>query len=108
MAAWRLRPGSRTRARPPSLRTSPHDRTQLIDEDAELRSGLAALNPAARRELGEVLAWPESRRDALLHSLLGRASAEPLCQLIAIADADEVARLRLLRAIRDLERTPTN
>jgi hypothetical protein len=38
----------------------------------------------------------------LLRSLVGRPDAEPLAQLIAIADTDMVARLRLLRAIRDL------
>ncbi len=32
----------------------------------------------------------------------GRPRAEPLAQLIAIADTDKVARLRLLRALRDL------
>ena len=32
------------------------------------------------------------------------AGTEPLAQLIAIADTDRIARLRLLRAIRDLRR----
>ncbi len=31
------------------------------------------------------------------------AGTEPLAQLIAIADTDKVARLRLLRALRDLD-----
>jgi hypothetical protein len=35
--------------------------------------------------------------------LVGRPGAEPLAQLIAIADTDKVAQLRLLRAIRDLD-----
>ena len=34
--------------------------------------------------------------------LVGRRGTEALAQLIAIADTDTVARLRLLRAIRDL------
>jgi predicted protein tyrosine phosphatase len=34
--------------------------------------------------------------------LVGRPRAEPIARLIAIADTDTVARLRLLRAIRDL------
>jgi hypothetical protein len=41
-------------------------------------------------------------RDALLRSLVDRAATEPLAQLIAIADTDKVARLRLLRALRDI------
>jgi len=38
-----------------------------------------------------------------MRSLIGRAGAEPLAQLIAVADTDKVARLRLLRALRDPE-----
>ena len=72
----------------------------LIDEDADLRSSLAALGPDALRQLQDVLTWPELRRNALLRSLVGRIDTEPLTQLIAIADTDRVARLRLLRAIR--------
>jgi hypothetical protein len=75
----------------------------VIDEDADLRSSLAALGPDALRELQDVLTWPGPSRDALLRSLVGRAGTEPLAQLIAIADAAKVARLRLLRAIRDLD-----
>ena len=75
----------------------------IDDEDADLRSSLAALGPDALRELQDVLTWPEPSRDALLRSLVGRSGTEPLAQLIAIADTDKVARLRLLRAIRDLE-----
>jgi hypothetical protein len=41
-------------------------------------------------------------RDALARSLVGRSAAEPLAQLIAIADSDKAARLRLLRTVRDL------
>jgi predicted protein tyrosine phosphatase len=53
-------------------------------------------------ELRDVLTWPQPRRDALLRVLVGRPRAEPIARLIAIADTDTVARLRLLRAIRDL------
>jgi hypothetical protein len=74
----------------------------LIDEDADLRASLAALGPAALRDLHDVLTWPEPSRDALLRSLVGRPAAEPLAQLIAIASTDSMARLRLLRALRDL------
>ncbi len=95
------RPGSATGARP--LLHASVDQAKLIDEDADLRSGLAALGPAALRELREVLTWPQRRRDDLLRVLVGRPGAEPLAQLIAIADTDKVAQLRLLRAIRDLD-----
>jgi hypothetical protein len=63
----------------------------MIDEDGDLRSSLAALGPEALRQLQDVLTWPEPSRDALLGSLVGRTSAEPLAQLIAIADTDKVA-----------------
>jgi hypothetical protein len=76
----------------------------VIDEDAGLRSNLASLGPDALRQLQGVLTWPQPSRDALSLSLVGRAHFEPLAQLIAMADSDEVARLRLLRAIRDLSR----
>jgi hypothetical protein len=48
-----------------------------------------------------VLTLPQPRRDEFMRSLVGRRHLEPLAQLIAIADADNSARLRLLRAIRD-------
>jgi hypothetical protein len=74
-----------------------------IDEDADLRSCRVASVPDAPRQLHEVLTWPEPQRDALLHSLVCRRELEPLAQLIAIADTDKAARLRLLRALRDLD-----
>jgi hypothetical protein len=46
--------------------------------------------------------WPPARRDVLLRSWVGRPERADLAQLIAMADTDEVVRLRLLRAIRDL------
>jgi hypothetical protein len=48
-----------------------------------------------------MLTRPQPSRDALLRSLVGRPELEPLAQLIAIADTDKVARLRLLRTLRD-------
>ena len=48
--------------------------------------------------------WPQSSRDALLRSLVGRPGSEPLAQLIAIAETDKVPQLRLLRAMRDIGR----
>ena len=73
-----------------------------FDEDADIRSNLAA-GPDALRKLQDVLTWPQPRRDEFLHYLVGRRYLEPLAQLIAIADTDNSARLRLRlrRAIRD-------
>jgi len=73
-----------------------------FDEDADIRSNLVGLGPDALRELQDELTWPQPRRDEFLRSLVGRRHLEPLAQLIAIADTDEVARLRLLRTLRDL------
>ena len=57
---------------------------RLTDEDAYLRSSLAALGYDALRQLQDVLTWPEPSRDALLRSLVGRPELEPLAQLIAM------------------------
>jgi hypothetical protein len=74
-----------------------------FDEDRELRRHLAALGPAALRELQDVLTWPHERRDALLRSWVCRPDLADLAQLIAMANTDEVIRLRLLRGIRDVD-----
>jgi hypothetical protein len=98
------RPGPDSWAR--SRRPVPGAFPQAIDEDARLRVSLETLGPTALRELRDVLTSPEPWKDALLQALVGRPATEPLAQLIAIADADTVARLRLLRAIRDLVNAP--
>jgi hypothetical protein len=74
-----------------------------FDEDLELRSSLDALGPAVRRELQDVLTWPQVQRDVLQRSLISRPKLRALAQLLALTDTDRVARLRLLRALRDLE-----
>jgi hypothetical protein len=76
--------------------------TELFDEDADIRSNLAALGPDALRELQDVLTWPQPRRDEFLRSIIGRRHLEPLANMIAIVDTDTSARLRLLRAIRTI------
>lgn len=73
-----------------------------LDADRELRDGLAAMGPAALASLRRILLASAEDRDALLRSLVDRADARSAVQLLAIAGTDEVARLRLLRAIRDL------
>jgi hypothetical protein len=95
-------PGIGARLPHPGLEHEPGELPQAIDEDAHLRAGLAALGPVAVRELRDVLTWPEPRRDALHRALIGRPGAEALAQLIAVATADKVAELRMLRAIRDV------
>ena len=45
---------------------------------------------------------PQPYRDELLRAMLARPGLHDLATLIAMADTDEVVRLRLLRALRDL------
>jgi DNA-binding GntR family transcriptional regulator len=73
-----------------------------FNEDADVRSHLAALGPAALAELRRILEAPATRRTEILRALTARPAAADIATLIAMADTDEVVRLRLLRAIRDL------
>jgi hypothetical protein len=73
-----------------------------LDEDADVRSDLVALGPAALAELRGVLEAPRTYRTAILRALSARPTFADLASLVAMADTDEVVRLRLLRAIRDL------
>jgi hypothetical protein len=75
-----------------------------FEEDAEIRSHLAALIPAALDELRRVLEAPGTYRTAVLRALTARPASAELATLIAMSDTDEVVRLRLRRAIRDLDR----
>jgi hypothetical protein len=75
----------------------------LIDEDVELRRSLAACDPAWVRELEFVLNAPQTYRADLRHRAAARPDLVDLAELLAVADTNEVVRLRLLRAIRDLE-----
>ena len=74
----------------------------LLDGDADVRSHLAVLGPAALTELRRILEGPSTYRTAILRRLMALPAASDLATLIAMADTDEVIRLRLLRAIRDL------
>jgi hypothetical protein len=74
----------------------------MFDEDADLREHLAALGSAALDELRRVLEAPESYRTLVLQALTARPAQAELATLIAMADTDEVVRLRLLRATRDI------
>jgi hypothetical protein len=73
-----------------------------LDEDADVRSHLVALGVPALAELRRVLEGPETYPTAVLRALTSRPGSAELATLIAMADTDEVVRLRLLRAIRDL------
>ncbi len=76
--------------------------TDPFDEDADIRSRLAALGPAALAELRAILEAPSARRTGVLRALPARPTSADLATLIAMADTDEVVRLRLIRATRDL------
>ena len=73
-----------------------------FDEDADIRSHLAAPGRPALAELRRILEAPSPYRTQVLQALMARPSSSDLATLIAMADTDEVIRLRLLRAIRDL------
>jgi hypothetical protein len=72
-----------------------------FDED-DIRSHLAVLGPAALAELRRILEAPSTDRTEILRALTARPVSADLATLIAMADTDEVVRLRLFRAIRDL------
>ena len=61
------------------------------------------VGPGPLDELKRILEQKESTyRGAALRALAGRPANADLATLMAMADTDEVVRLRLLRAIRDL------
>lgn len=75
----------------------------MFDEDADIREHLAALGPGALDELRRILEQKDSTyRTTVLRALAARPAYADLATLIAMADTDEVVRLRLLRAIRDI------
>jgi hypothetical protein len=75
----------------------------VLDEDADLRANLASLGPAAIADLKRVLEAPQTYRDALLRQFIARPQLADLATLIAMANTDEVVRLHLRRAIRDMD-----
>ena len=60
------------------------------------------VRPAALGQLRRIIEGPSTYRTEILRALTARPAAADLATLIAMADTDEVVRLRLLRAIRDL------
>jgi hypothetical protein len=77
--------------------------TEPFDEDREIRDGLAVLSLNARVQFERVLEWPPEKREELLQQAVGRPDLEHLATLVSMADASNEVRLRLLRALRDLE-----
>ena len=73
-----------------------------FNQDADIRSDLAALDPAALSELRRILEVPSLYRTQVLQALMARTTSSDLATLIVMADTDEIIQLRLLRAIRDL------
>ena len=62
----------------------------LLDEDDDIRSHLAALGPAALAELRGILEAPSTDRSEILRALTARPASADLATLIAMADTDEV------------------
>jgi hypothetical protein len=75
----------------------------MLDEDADIRAGLAVLNPAALADLRRVLEAPSTYRNEILKAVMAWPGSDEIATLIAMADTDETVRLRLLRAMRELE-----
>jgi hypothetical protein len=61
-----------------------------------------ALGAGALADLRRVLEGPQTYRDALLRTFITRPQLADFATLIAMANTDEVVRLRLRRAIRDV------
>jgi hypothetical protein len=74
-----------------------------FDEDREIRDGLSVLPLDTRVQLERVLEWPSDKLDELLRQLVGRPDLEYLATLISMADTSNEVRLRVLRALRDLD-----
>ena len=74
----------------------------IDDQDADLATQLAALGPGALVDLQRVLEGSPNYRHEVLVALMERPGYADLATLIAMADTDEVVRLRWPRAIRDL------
>ena len=70
-------------------------------EDEAVVPDLRALGQPAIRELQRLLTADPEVLDNALRALVARPDLSDLAQLLALAQTDEVTRLRLLRAIRD-------
>jgi hypothetical protein len=73
-----------------------------IDEEADLRADLVALDPGALADLRRLLEGSREYGNTVLVAFIARPANTDLATLIAMADTDELVRLRLLRAMRNL------
>lgn len=73
-----------------------------MDEDAELRSKLAGLGPAALQALERVLDAPADQQGQILRRLMSEPGGDQIAQLISLALMDEAASRRLRLAIKDV------
>jgi hypothetical protein len=76
----------------------------MDDDGAAIRNSLANLGPPALAQLRQILTSSTEVRNGLLRDLMARPSSpgtDVLAELIAVCDQDEVARLTVLRGIRD-------
>jgi hypothetical protein len=78
-------------------------KSEPFNEDADIRAGLSSLGPTALADLRRVLEAPASYRGAVVRALAFGPYPTELATLLAMADTDETVRLRLLRAIRDID-----
>lgn len=78
------------------------DDAGLLSEDRYLRQYLAELGPDVLDELYMVLVGPPTYRDKLQRRMIARPDLSDLAQLLTLVNTDEAAKLRLLRALRDL------
>jgi hypothetical protein len=78
------------------------DDAYLLDEDRHLRQYLAELGSDVLQELYMVLVGPQTYRDKLKRRMIARPDLSELAQVLALVTTDEAAKLRLLRALRDL------
>jgi hypothetical protein len=78
------------------------DDANLLDEDRHLRQYLAELGPDVLQELYMVLVGPRTYRDKLQRRMIARPDLSDLARLLSLVNTDEAAKLRLLRALRDL------
>lgn len=67
---------------------------------------MAALGPGALAEPRGILEAPSTDRTETLRALTARPASADLATLIAMADTDEIVRVRPLRAIRDIGEIP--
>ena len=72
----------------------------MNQEDAELRAALSTMGPDALADLQRMALADDST--AFYRALARRPELATITQRLAHATSDEVARLRVLRAIRDL------